>query len=420
MTIGFGWQSSNGLSSGKLPIRNVRVTIIGDSISATSADWHSYINKALNLYGRATFTNHAVAGAHIMNDYEENLTKQVGEAANDNADIIIIEMGTNDNAAGDMDALQAMVETNLDALKISNPNANIYYMNLLPRWTDTGGGTEVALSTTRNAIKAACIYKSVTCWDTHTDMWIAASNTIDGLHPNDDGHAMIGARAIDLLNVGVKQDYPDKVLSYASLARYYPLDDAVNSEIARELVEGDNAAPSGVVFGTDGFCESQTVAQFDGSGELNLYSTNFQTDFPYNEGSLILWAQVTDASIWLDGVARKLATIFSTDFATTIKIEKMSSNNNVIFRRNTAVTGVLNPLTFVCYGLSWSVSNNRLKAYINGAQTGVTQAGESAWTAAGLAEAYTKIGTSWKGKICNVMFFNEELSSDEFTDLADY
>ena len=134
-----------------------------------------------------------------MNDYTENLTKQTGESASDDASIIIIHMGTNDDNAGDMTALQAMVETNLASLKVTNPDATIYYMNVLPRWTDTGGGTEQDKSNIRAAIAAACAAQSITCWDTRTDPWITAADTTDGLHPNAAGNVKIADRVYALL-----------------------------------------------------------------------------------------------------------------------------------------------------------------------------------------------------------------------------
>jgi lysophospholipase L1-like esterase len=105
-------------------------------------------------------------------------------------------MGTNDDNAGNIATLQATVETAIDNLRASNPRATIYYMNVLPRWTDVGGGTVVDKSSIRTAIAAACTAKAVTCWDTFTDPWITAAQTSDGLHPTAAGHAAIAAQVL--------------------------------------------------------------------------------------------------------------------------------------------------------------------------------------------------------------------------------
>jgi lysophospholipase L1-like esterase len=145
--------------------------------------------------GAVITTNNAVGGHTII----ANMDAQVAATADDAADIIIIGLGTNDNNAGDMGALQAECEENIAELKASNADATIYWMNVLPRWTDVGGGTPVDKSNIRTAIAAACTAQSVTCWDTFTDPWITAGQTSDGVHPTAAGHAAILARVLALL-----------------------------------------------------------------------------------------------------------------------------------------------------------------------------------------------------------------------------
>ena len=154
-----------------------RFTFIGDSITYGGFPY-MVVDKFNN--GFCTIINHGHSGDTIM----ANLDGQVAASATDNAQIIIIELGTNDNSAGDMAALQAKVESNIAALKLSNPNATIYYVNNLPRWTDVGGGTPADKATIRAAIIAACASQGITCWDTYTTPWIAAADTLDGVHPN--------------------------------------------------------------------------------------------------------------------------------------------------------------------------------------------------------------------------------------------
>jgi hypothetical protein len=163
-------------------IRPLRISILGDSISTPAPGLLTYQNHLANLGyngGWVGIINHAANGATIA----ANLAGQVTAAASDNADKIIIHAGTNDNNAGDMGALQTIVQTAIDNLRISNPSAAIYFMNVLPRWTDIGGGTPVDKGNIRTAIAAACTAKNIPCWDTFTSPLIAAANTGDGLHP---------------------------------------------------------------------------------------------------------------------------------------------------------------------------------------------------------------------------------------------
>ena len=167
------------------------ITIIGDSISApvyNSLKWMEIVRDGYNS-GRTSVISHAVSGQTILS----HMDAQVVEAANDNADIIVFEMGTNDVTTT---GLQAEVEENIIELKASNPNATLYFMNILPRWTDETGDTEVDKSAFRTAIAAACTAQSITCWDTYSTPWITADDTTDGLHPNASGYAKIAAEVL--------------------------------------------------------------------------------------------------------------------------------------------------------------------------------------------------------------------------------
>jgi len=158
------------------------VTVIGDSIAAAEDGW-AYL---LDAYGNKDIyevKNHAVSGAAIL----DGMDAQVVASASDNADIIILALGTND-IGGDVGAATTEVEENIIELKTSNPNATLYYMNVLDRDADN----ETAI---RAAIVTACTNQSITCWD--TDGWIdPATDTDDGLHPNATGHAKILAEVL--------------------------------------------------------------------------------------------------------------------------------------------------------------------------------------------------------------------------------
>jgi len=171
------------------------LTIIGDSISNEATEWPYYLQ---DLYPILYIDNYAEGGATIITDgdADADMDAQVVSAASDNADIIIIALGTNDDNAGNMATLQAEFEENIAELKTSNTNATIYVMNLLKRWVNNTDGAEVDKSNIRTAIAAACTAQAVTCWDTYTTSWIAQSETTDGLHPDATGHAKIAAAVL--------------------------------------------------------------------------------------------------------------------------------------------------------------------------------------------------------------------------------
>ncbi|KKT30742.1 MAG: hypothetical protein UW18_C0011G0003 [Microgenomates group bacterium GW2011_GWF1_44_10] len=169
------------------------LTILGDSISVKSdTSYTTLILSELTTYfnrNRAVASMGVVAGA-------SNLAAQATAAASDDADIIIIQLGSNDDNAGNMGTLQTAYEDGIIALKASNTNATIYAMNVLKRWANQTDGAEVDKSNIRTAIAAACTAQGITCWDTYTTPWIAQDETSDGIHPTAAGHAKIAAEVL--------------------------------------------------------------------------------------------------------------------------------------------------------------------------------------------------------------------------------
>lgn len=175
---------------------NLAIATLGDSITNGGGKWPDSINTGYND-ARNTILNVAASGASIMGDGEGHLTAQVASVTGKN--LIVVAMGTNDNNAGDMTALQAAVEAAITNLKATNPGAEIYWMNVLPRWTAVDGVTEVDKANIRAAVAAGCAARGVTCWDTYTTPWIEAADTSDGLHPTAGGQAKIAAEMLSLL-----------------------------------------------------------------------------------------------------------------------------------------------------------------------------------------------------------------------------
>jgi lysophospholipase L1-like esterase len=180
------------LGFSKSSCKDCTYTSIGDSVLAADPNWLTKIVE-ISTDKNITIKNHSIRGYSIM----ENFDSETVEASEDDADIIFLALGTNDDNSGDMKALQEKVESNIIALKSSNPRAKIYYLNVLPRF-DGVDKTKI-----RNAIIAACANQSIVCWDTYTSPWITDSDTRDHVHPNAKGIAKIAAKVylkIQLIN----------------------------------------------------------------------------------------------------------------------------------------------------------------------------------------------------------------------------
>jgi lysophospholipase L1-like esterase len=179
--------------------KTYKLSFIGDSITAdVTTGWQNWL---VNMYpGLNTITNHAVGGSVIIHDgVHTDIDDQITATASDDADIIIIELGTNDNEGGNMTTLQLKVESSIVDLKASNARAQIFYMNVLPRWTNSGGETVVDKHLTRAAIATACAAQGITCWDTSS--WITSIDTSDGLHPTAAGYIKVAQKALSVLPI---------------------------------------------------------------------------------------------------------------------------------------------------------------------------------------------------------------------------
>ena len=164
-----------------------RITYLGDSITA----FQGYSQMVAYTYNthKAHAINRSQSGAAMR---WGDLDRQAKVAVKDNADIIIIAMGTNDLA--DYADATTIYERSLNALKISNPNAKIYGMGILPKkWAPNP-----MLTPTNLSIQTACENAGVPFWD--TSGWIdPIADTVDGIHPNEDGSKKIVAEVLKRL-----------------------------------------------------------------------------------------------------------------------------------------------------------------------------------------------------------------------------
>lgn len=170
------------------------ISFYGDSISTDLNGWDKHV---IHTYqgGKIKPINHAVGGQSIS----ANLATQIAAGASDNADISFIQMGVNDDNAGNMTTLQGKVESAITTLKASNPRTTIYWINVLKTWTDATFATELDKANIRAAIAAGCAAQGVTCIDTYTSPWLTTAQMNDNKHPNAAGYYIYGTNVLAVL-----------------------------------------------------------------------------------------------------------------------------------------------------------------------------------------------------------------------------
>jgi len=165
-----------------------RVLFLGDSIAIATPSFADYLVQEYNN-GECAIINRAISGADVAGGEATDMPTQVSNSSADNADVIIIELGTSDEVVAN---IRAVYVAQVNILKANHSDANIYCMSVLPKTSDADRvdkNVELAL---------ACTDTGITYWD--TDGWITpATDTTDGTHPTAAGHAKIAAEILALL-----------------------------------------------------------------------------------------------------------------------------------------------------------------------------------------------------------------------------
>jgi hypothetical protein len=220
------------------------------------------------------------------------------------------------------------------------------------------------------------------------------------------------------------ESYADRVLALTPIA-YYEL----NGDATDSSGNGYDGAATGATFGADGIGDDNTAATFDGTGDVIDISAIIGA-FDPDLGSIVVWGKT---SAWADATARTLVSI-AADGADSVSIGKTATTNQLqfLYRANSeteniaAVSSTLlaGSTAYFCAALTWDVSGDALKAYINGTQVGTTQTGLDAFdqsldpTLCAIGARTTAGASSWSGSIAHVAIFDRALTGAEILSLG--
>ncbi len=224
---------------------------------------------------------------------------------------------------------------------------------------------------------------------------------------------------------GVSAQYWQKVVAMSPIT-YLPLWDAAGSSSAIDLMGLGNGTPSNVTFGLSGAGDGRTAASFNGSNsKVNIFSSALASAFDGARGTLSAWAKVSGSGIWTDGTIRYI-TFLIADGNNNVYLARTSTNNVVRGEHagSSAFVGVNVPTTTTDWfhlAVTWNKTNNAVKVYFNGSQSGATQAGVGTFsgslTAANIG-ATAAPANSWSGLIAHVALWASELDSSQISALA--
>jgi hypothetical protein len=213
--------------------------------------------------------------------------------------------------------------------------------------------------------------------------------------------------------------------------RYWPLDDAVGSTTARELVKGFQRTVTSVTFGATGPTNagSMTAATFGSvaGSRIGVLDAELAADFNHQEFTMIWWAKVSAAGVWTDGTFDLAFQFRKTGTPTNlIRSLKLNGSNQFSFSYfGNGVSKVRNkssfsPTDWVQYALTISISNDRMRGFVNGVQEGADVTGLSAWSSSPLNAATLgnddDAGSPWNGPAAHYTLYASERTPTHIAD----
>ncbi|MFZ1060123.1 MAG: hypothetical protein WAP47_13125, partial [Candidatus Rokuibacteriota bacterium] len=171
----------------------------------------------------------------------------------------------------------------------------------------------------------------------------------------------------------------------ASLISFLPLWEASGSVAADLSGKGCTGAYVNVTLGQPGPGDGRPCAGFDGSTSyVDWYSAALAAAFNGAEGTVLIHGKVANAGVWADGATVYQAAYLAADNNNNVNLRHYPANTlGWIYAAGgttkTVTLGSLSTLTFFSAAITWSASADKMIAYYNGAQAGVTQTGLGVW-----------------------------------------
>lgn len=178
--------------------------------------------------------------------------------------------------------------------------------------------------------------------------------------------------------------YWQQLLSIPDLIALWRQNELTGTDSIDSSGNGHDGTYTGVTLADGVGPDGSPVPFFDGVNDLNdVYSAGLAAAFNEAEGSFIAWARVDEGAVWVDNARREIIRFLAsgTDF---ILMDK--DDNNLLRWSYTAggtaetVTKAATPDGWFLMGLTWSATDDEVKAYYNGVQEGATQTGLGTFT----------------------------------------
>lgn len=232
------------------------------------------------------------------------------------------------------------------------------------------------------------------------------------------------------------KSYLQRILDYSPIA-FWPLNEtsgttADNAEGTAAMDGAHIAGGGGEIIGmrSNIFRSGEWAYRFPSAAALvNIYSADLNTAMNKNEGSIVCWIKVPTTAQWAESSTQRYLYIAGSTSNRFI-IQHSSANTIGVIRtaggtsKTVSIDMSSTPTTWQCIIVTYSVTNNEMKVYLNGVQQGTTQTSGS--FSGSLATTTCCIGaTDTSGTndindrlVSNVAIFNRVLTGAEVADLS--
>lgn len=242
-------------------------------------------------------------------------------------------------------------------------------------------------------------------------------------------NGLSGLSGIDGL-VGGDLTYANRVAATNPIAYWVQGEAAGLTAVDQILSPQQDGTYTGVTLGQPGIGDGNTCPLYDGANDYtDIHTATFQGRFNGAEGSMMVWARMSGAGVWVDGLNHYAMHLYA-DAANYVRIVKDAANNRLRWyygaggvAESVTLNGV-NTLDWMQLGITWSASADEVRAFYNGVQTGLTQTVLGVW-AGNLVAGYTLVGAYrvlpltfvWNGYLAHAAVWDTAIAPAEFADL---
>jgi hypothetical protein len=219
-----------------------------------------------------------------------------------------------------------------------------------------------------------------------------------------------------------------RMIRPTSLLAYWPMWDFDHYYTYDLSLNRFDASATTIQVGTTGLGDGHQSCTFDGGTDYcNIYSAGLAAAFNGAEGTLAIWAKVSGAGIWTDGVQHEIVNLRA-DENNRVYLYKLA-NNQLHWRYSAggttkSVSLLVTPTDWFHMAITWSKTRDRVRAFYQGAQTGTSQTGLGTWVGS-LNSSTSVIGAynldplaPWSGYLCHAAIWSAELTPGEIKRLS--